>query len=293
MKRGYTMRTVSQLTGLSGDVLRAWERRYDAVRPARTAGNQRIYSEDDVHRLQLLARAVASGIAIGRAAQLSNDALEAVLPEVTENEGPQGPVEELVGSAVQAAKALDAAGVERVLARASVTLGQIAAIDRVIVPLMRQIGTEWHEGEMRIMHEHLASAVVRSFMGAAIRAAQPERGIGSVVIATPPGQRHELGAMACAILAASIDLHVTYLGADVPADDILAAVDQTKSQAVILSVVFPHSIGRVEEELSKLRARLPANVRLIVGGPSASRLVAPQRIATMDELREALSEIYR
>src|SRR5215207_9740292 len=72
---------VAARTGLSQDLLRMWERRYGAVEPTRSAGGQRLYSDDDVERLRLIDAAVAAGRRVGRIARLPTRALAELVDE--------------------------------------------------------------------------------------------------------------------------------------------------------------------------------------------------------------------
>jgi methanogenic corrinoid protein MtbC1 len=217
--------------------------------------------------------------------------LEELVAQSREPDSQPADTSELVRSALEAVKRLDPSGLEQAIETAAVRLGQFAAIEQVIVPMMDEIGRGWHEGRMRIMHEHLASAVVRSFLGSALRASEAAQSDRGVVIAAPSGQFHELGALACAVAAGSLGMRVTYLGANVPADEILAAVDQTGSSAVVLSVVFPAGLTRVQEELSVLRRHLPEDVRLVVGGASAAMLGLEHAPRSMAELKDELAAL--
>src|SRR4051812_38490232 len=71
----HPMAVVVDRTGLTPDLLRAWERRYGAVAPSRGPGGQRLYSDDDIERLRLLHVASRAGRSIGQIATLSNEAL--------------------------------------------------------------------------------------------------------------------------------------------------------------------------------------------------------------------------
>ena len=75
---GYSMRVVTRMTGLAADTIRAWERRYAAVVPARTEGATRRYSAEDVRRLGLLKAATTRGYRIGDIASLSEDELQSL-----------------------------------------------------------------------------------------------------------------------------------------------------------------------------------------------------------------------
>ena len=63
------------MTGLSVDTLRAWERRYRVVEPARSARG-RLYTDSDVKRFILLRTAVEKGYAIGQVAALPDSELD-------------------------------------------------------------------------------------------------------------------------------------------------------------------------------------------------------------------------
>ena len=86
----FPMRVVTRMTGLSADVVRAWERRYGAIEPGRTDGNARRYSHADIARLTRLRDAVSQGHSIGEVSRLSNEALDALADRQRELERPAG-----------------------------------------------------------------------------------------------------------------------------------------------------------------------------------------------------------
>src|SRR5688500_15622251 len=112
----HPIRIVMDRTGLSLETLRAWERRYGAVRPGRTDGSQRRYSDADVERLRLLARLVSGGRSIGQVARLGTEELAALSREDAEQatapperaSGDQERWEFLLTAAKEAVEALDA-----------------------------------------------------------------------------------------------------------------------------------------------------------------------------------------
>ncbi|HEU0055115.1 MAG TPA: cobalamin-dependent protein, partial [Longimicrobium sp.] len=121
-------------------------------------------------------------------------------------------------------------------------------------------------------HEHMASAVMRRVLGVVAEAAEPETGAPEVVVATPARQAHELGALLAAATAASCGWEVTFLGADLPAEEIAAAVRKRGASAVALSIVYPGHETELADELHRLRRDLPAWVTMVVGGAGARRL---------------------
>jgi DNA-binding transcriptional MerR regulator/methylmalonyl-CoA mutase cobalamin-binding subunit len=275
-EQGYSIRAVVRRTGLTAHVIRVWEKRYGAMSPMRTPTNRRLYSESDVERLQLLHRARLAGHSIGQIAQLPNERLQALvaaddlstptLPKITR----AGPVDSsprsILDASLEAVERLDAARLEAILTQAAVELSQPVLIEQVIVPLMCRIGDRWHEGTLRVAHEHLASAVVRTSLGSLSRGFGPSPADPALVVATPTGQLHELGALVVATTAAANGWHVTYLGPSLPAEEIAAAAQQARARAVAISLVYPPDDPFLRGELIKLRRGLPEGVVVLVGG---------------------------
>lgn len=274
--RIHPVKTVAQRTGLSPHVIRVWEKRYQAVTPGRTQGNQRLYSDDEIARLELLRAATAAGHNIGRVAQLPEAKLRelvALSPNLTaaprveparavraENPG------ELVAQALQAIEALEPSQLETILHRAAVGLGQMGFLSEVVAPLAQQIGDRWAAGSVSAAHEHMASAVIRSVLAGSARALAVHPSAPQIVVATPAGQLHELGAAMAAALAAHHGWRVTYLGSSLPATEIAGAAKQTGARAVALSVVYPPDDPHLDEELKNLRKFLPEETKILVGG---------------------------
>lgn len=71
----YRINAVANLTGISANTLRTWERRYGMPKPRRTEGGTRLYAEDDVTRLQLIAALRDHGESISTLVELPIDAL--------------------------------------------------------------------------------------------------------------------------------------------------------------------------------------------------------------------------
>jgi len=269
----HPIQVVARRTGLSADVLRAWEKRYGILKPARSGGGRRLYADDDIEYLRLLRRATSAGRNVGQLASLSraelealvreDDAAAAVSPAVTGSPAELGPA---VERALAAADALNAAELESVLRRAMIENEAERFLDEVVAPLLVGVGSRWEHQQLSPAHEHLASAVVRTVLAEFIASFGSEPNAARFVSATLPGQRHEFGAMLATATAASLGWRVIYLGADLPADAIASAARQAEATVVALSFVHPAADARVAGQLNDLRAALPADVVLLAGG---------------------------
>jgi len=269
---------VSARTGIPQDLLRAWEKRYHAVVPKRGPTGRRLYTDDDIEKLRLLKQAVAGGRRISDVAALGAAELRELVQEDVTEAGPPIPAasqpgegDDYLESALDALERLDKHRLESALSEATVSLSAPALRQTVIAPLLHTIGDRWREGSMRIVHEHLASAIVRGMIST-IGSGSKSPTAPTIVVTTPAGQRHELGALLAASAAEEYGWNVFYLGPDLPAEEIAAAVRQVNPRAIALSVVYQNGNLQVQEELRKLRRYVDPAIDIIVGGRAVTSL---------------------
>ncbi len=259
----YALGAVSRLTGLSAEVLRAWERRYGAVRPARTPGGTRRYRARDLERLRLLKAAVDAGHRIGEVVGLEDEELaRRAHPKASAADDP-------IRHALAAIARFDAAEAQRLLALQLSALGPTHFATQVAAPLVREVGERWADGTLSIAGEHLASGVLRAMLGSALQPGAAALIGPRIVFATPAGERHELGLQMAALTAMGAGAAPIYLGADLPDAELLLAVERTKAAALALSLVSCDGAAR---SLAALRAKLPSEVQLWIGGARAASL---------------------
>jgi MerR family transcriptional regulator, light-induced transcriptional regulator len=274
----YPIKVVAAKTGLTAHAIRAWEKRYTAIEPSRTDTNRRLYSDDDIHRLKLLAKLTKSGHSIGTIAKLHTEELEKLIAEISSDVGEKiageiGIRSSYLTSGLHAIETLDEKKLEEILSKASVDLSQPDLLQEVVIPMINSIGDNWKNGSMRIYHEHLASAVVKTFLSNLIATFEVEQNAPHIIIATPVGQMHELGALMAALAAASEGWRVTYLGPNLPAEEIAAAVQQIKSKALALSLVYPPDDPKINVELTKLAGYLGKDTIIYAGGNSVESYI--------------------
>jgi DNA-binding transcriptional MerR regulator/methylmalonyl-CoA mutase cobalamin-binding subunit len=295
------MRLVSERTGLSADVLRAWERRYAVVTPSRSPGGQRWYSEEDVARLRLLARAVERGRSISAVARLDTATLTTIVraEEVATlaRTTPHAMVAEpFLADALAAVEALDGAALETTLRQATLRLSIDQLLDGVVAPLVRTTGDRWHAGSMTPAHEHLATASVRRLLGWLTDEYGTAPDAPAVLVTTPAGQLHELGAALAAATAAAMGWRVVYLGPNLPASVIADAARVSGARAIALSVVFPEDDPLMDGELRALRAALPESIDVVVGGSATNayrptlHAIGATMVTDLPSLRHWLAE---
>ncbi|HEX4999897.1 MAG TPA: MerR family transcriptional regulator, partial [Terriglobia bacterium] len=268
MKRGktptlYPIRAAARLTQLSIDTLRAWEKRYAAVKPARRNGI-RFYTDADIERLTLLRRALTHGHSIGAAVRMSNTDLEGLLARSVRPSSPartEGPIERIL----EAVDQFNYARADRELGRLASLMSPRDLIHEVALPLLRITGEQWHEQRMRIAQEHLMSSLLGNLLGGIMRVYAPEHPPATILTATLDDDLHEFGILSAAILAAGAGLGVIHLGPNLPSREVLYAAKRSGVAIVLLALTHVPDMALRERELRSIRSGLSKNTELWLG----------------------------
>jgi DNA-binding transcriptional MerR regulator len=296
----YPIRAVARLTGIGIDTLRAWERRHQAVTPVRD-DRGRMYTNADIARLRLLRGAVEHGHSIGRLAGLTDAELRH-LAAAGEDANAVSEVASARRTSIDTAalttamQAYDAAAIDRQISRLASVLPPLELLQDVLMPVLAQVGDEWHRGSVRIAHEHLMSSTMRNILGSFVRLyARPEVST-RLLFATLAGERHEIGTLGAAMLAASCGLGVAYLGPDLPAGEIVDSVRPASAEVLVLGLTATSAAKARERELRTIIRDLPKEVELWAGGRGAVRhaaLISPRGLVLRDyrEYQQALARI--
>jgi DNA-binding transcriptional MerR regulator len=288
----YLIGSVTKLTGLSIDVIRVWERRYGAVRPARSDGGTRLYSDADIYRLKRLRQAVESGYSISQASKLTEPELDELIAGAPQTHAPSDPYRVIRERFIDSVKAMDVVTADQELARAATLFSVAEFVKRVVGPSFEEIRTSRERNELGLAHEKLAFNLANRIIGALIRTYTPPVNAATMMLATPAGERDELNILLPALLAAAQGWRVIYLGADLPADEIVVAVRSTKASVLLLGVIS--NSPRIAEELASISRLAPLTTRIWVNGVAVDQykdLIARANwvlIRNLEELDERL-----
>ncbi|HET8820378.1 MAG TPA: B12-binding domain-containing protein [Thermoleophilaceae bacterium] len=245
---------LSRRAGVSPELLRAWERRYDLLRPTRSPGGLRLYSLEDLERVRLMSRHIADGLAAREAAALASRA--ALGPEGGEATAGGAPGAALDAEAARArlARAVDQfdepaaqAVIDELLAVATVD----ALLSEAVVPFLRDIGDRWERGELSVAQEHFASNLLRGRLLGLARGWG--RGAGPrALLACPPGERHDLGLIAFGLALRARGWRIDFLGSDTPVESIVGAVRTVRPRLVVVSAASAELLTPMGPQLAEL-----------------------------------------
>ena len=255
--RTYEIHEVAELTGLAAARLRAWERRYEVVRPRRMPNGYRAYTADQVALLRAFARLIEGGERIG---DLVARPREEVLAQA-ETRALDGTSH---AALMEAVRAFDRERLEGLVAQQLALRGLRAFAEEVVLPLAQAVGDLWALGKIPIAAEHLASEVVLHALKGGLRMS---RGAGPLVVgACLPGERHEWGVLATLAIAQEGGWRIHYLGADLPVEELVQAAWTLSPWAVALSGSDPAIVRASLPALAALPGKLPPNTMALAGG---------------------------
>lgn len=266
-EEGQTIRVVSRLTGISVDTLRVWERRYGFPRPSRRAGsNRRLYSPEDVERLRWVARALQQGYRAGdvigkQVADLRGLLAEGASAPSTERPPASASVEHLV----ERLTADDLIGVEGSLRQSAAALGPRRFVTEVAHPFLVAVGDAWERGGLHVRQEHAASQVLRTQLRSMLAAYQDLEARPIVLLATLPGEPHDLALEMVALYLAVSSAKPRLLGASTPVSEIVEAVRALDADVVGLTITSG-AAPNVRRDVLELARNLPRRVPLWIGG---------------------------
>ena len=301
----YNIKAVVRLTGVAADTLRRWESRYTILSPQRSSGGYRMYSARDVDTIRWLKARVDEGLAISRACELLRTQGPAVVPDTpapgkaepagADNGARAAPSPVLAGAAgnVRSLPALldellqHLGQMQEAAAAASMsdalnlyTVEQV--IDRLVAPLLIEVGERWMAGGWTIAQEHFASAFIRGRLANLLHSSPFNADGPLVLVGCAPEELHEIGPLILALYLRRAGYRVIYLGQNMPLDSLIGVISTLRPAVVCVSATRPDTAGHLRPlpaQLDALADQLAYRPLLAYGGAVFNR--HPQLAAQM------------
>jgi MerR family transcriptional regulator, light-induced transcriptional regulator len=253
---------LSRRTGVTPELLRAWEQRYGLLRPTRSAGGFRLYSDADEARVRRTTALIAEGLSAAEAARL---AATADVPDPTD-EVPL--VADLATQLQRSLDEFDAATAQATLDRLFAAVSVEFALTEVLIPYLHDLGERWAAGSVTVAQEHFAANLVRARL---LALAQGWRvgGTSTTVAACLPGEHHDLGLVMLSLLLARRGWQVTFLGADTPFDSLDDTV-RTLGPSLVILATYDAAVFQAHADAI---ARLAATARVAVVAPVSAEVI--------------------
>lgn len=260
---------LSRRLGVSDHVLRAWERRYGLLRPMRSPGGFRLYSEDDERRVRRMQVHLSRGLSAAEAARatLGEDQASAASQDQAVERGDAQ--FDVPGALARAMEEMDEHAAQAVLDRLLADFTVETVLRDVVLPYLHAVGERWERGEAIVAQEHFASNLLRG------RLANLARGWGNghgptALLACPPGEEHDLPLLAFGIVLHRNGWRISYLGANTPLEDLTRTAAELQPDLIVLAAVTAERFNGMDAHLSRLTRVAP----LALAGAGATRAIA-------------------
>lgn len=169
----------------------------------------------------------------------------------------------------RACKAQDASAYDAAWHDAVGGLGLVDAVRHVLLPYLRLLGEQWEQGTRSVAHEHFASGLSRAHLIAMVDAPERQHVTDrrrTVIVACPPGERHDLGPLAFSALLAEAGWRVHFLGADTQIAALARAARLVRPDLVVVS----GTRATVLEARTSAWRRLAEETTVVLGGAGAT-----------------------
>ena len=274
----HPIQIVSRRTGLSADVIRAWERRYKAVKPSRSSNGRRLYSDNDVKKLMLLQRIISGGRRIGDIAKLNIKTLEdlvesdesaTVIKSSLANRPSTGSVMESFDGCIEAIGELDANKLINLFEVAYQELGPVFLLEDLFAPLVQHVRDECRLGTFRQSQEKFVVELMQSFL--LMNSTKSNKSLNSkILIISPISHNDNLSMLRLSLVCEDSDWMPVYIGTSISADEILFSYEQGRCD-LLMVVIDPNGNQQfLPNELRKIRSLIKDDEILIFGETTSS-----------------------
>ena len=311
MIKEYPMRVVSKITGLSADQIRKWEERYPILKINRSRKGSRRFTDRDLEILQLMNEAKSIGFTLQEIGTLKLLDLRNLVGEIRSGEKkieyPE--IEKLnnltrpyFDSCIECTKTYNVRKLEKNIYDVALELGNVYVIHKFIIPFIKHIGRLWKNNLISKSQERFANAVIRNYLEnyrSSYRNQTGQEKLPSIIIATPKGQKAELGCLVNACITLSAGWNPIYLGTDLDSDNIVEAFKASNSKAIILSILYPLNDEMLPYELVQIRKKIGPTAQIIIGGKRSTfymdsyKEIAANVVTDLFSLPNVVSDVKR
>lgn len=282
MTEGVPIAVVEQETGLSKDLLRKWEARYNYPVPARNKRGDRIYSRAQIARLRVIKRLLDQGYRPSHLLAMDEEALARLAapaqPEPRDTAGST-----TISELLELLKVHQPAALKAALTRQLQAGGLNQFVQDTMAPLTMAVGEAWSRDELRVFEEHLFSDIATAILRRALDACDSPDARPRILMTTLPGEMHALGLLMAACLFTLHGAHCIYLGTETPGEEIAQAVQAHRADCVALSFSSAFPVRQIRPALTSLRQQVAAGVQIVAGGAGVTRQKSLHGIRLLDD----------
>lgn len=291
----YNIKQVSDITGLSKQVIRKWEERYQFVQPKRLNNGHRIYNEQDIKILMKVRDLAEQGYSLKQAATF----LKVNKPKVDsisfENQTPLNKDRnDFIFQLLEKGTHCDELELSRILKQAYYTFGLSKFLTSVIIPFLKEVGDRWEKHEWTEYQESVSSLIIRDFL-ANLRRNYPYKADAPLLMgACLPGEHHEVPLQILLLQAMMQGMKSFLVGSSPAIGSIESLVTHFQPKIVLLSAITSlpfEQYPTLVEQLDEFAACNPS-IKFYIGGPGSHKYLKEKNLHYIT-LANSLDEVLK
>jgi DNA-binding transcriptional MerR regulator/methylmalonyl-CoA mutase cobalamin-binding subunit len=264
LPESFPIRTVAEITGVNPVTLRAWERRYGLIKPERTPKGHRLYSQDDIDKIEQIIDRLAQGMTISQIAR-ELQKIEASGSTVSSSDTWSQYIERMISAIAR----FDEQKLDSVYNEAMSLYPVEVITTHLVLPLLQLLGARWQNNDGSVAEEHFFSVYLRNKLGARFHHQNLSNTGPTLIMACLPGEHHEFGILLFALIAHSKGYRIILLGANLPLGELKQVAMRTDSQAIVLAGATPLECSRLIKDIHTLTDMV--SIPVFIGGTIATR----------------------
>lgn len=234
----FSISQLAQFSGIKAHTIRAWEQRYNALSPGRSAGNTRYYSNEQLKRLLNIVSLLQYNYKVSQLGVMQDKELHQLLEEkkssITEDAKYGYYISQLVSAGIN----YDELYFEKIFANCLLTFGFKETYSRVIVPMLKRLGLMWSVNKLPPAQEHFVSNLIRQKLFVAIDSQPPPKPEkGTAILFLPENEFHEIPLLFAHFILRFHEIKSVYLGANVPMDSLLESIKALKPDHLLFFLI--------------------------------------------------------
>jgi DNA-binding transcriptional MerR regulator len=293
----FSISQLARYSGIKQHTIRIWEQRYNALKPNRSEGNTRYYDGSQLRRLLNIVSLMDAEYKVSELCGMSDTKLFSLINQAVDRTiDKTDKAEYYISQCIAAGMSYDEQHFEKIFSNCMVRYGMKEAYTKVLYPMLVRVGLMWSADSIPPANEHFISNLLRQKMFAAIDALPPAKpGSDKWLLFLKEGEFHEIGLLFASYLIRLSGRQVIYLGSDVPARSLEAAVKNTKPQHLLFFLVHNDLPEMVDEYLQQLEKSFSGK-RIFAAGDEAiiSQLKPVKKtrwLKSVEDLERELSAI--
>lgn len=265
----YSISDLEQLSGVSVHNIRIWERRYKALEPARSEGNTRVYSDEQLKRLLGINMLYQAGNKISGICSLSEVELNLQIQGISDDELSESTLAYLISDLIRHTLDFDEPRLSKTIADCFVRFGVADTYKSVIYPLLKRVGMLWLNATLCPSQEHFLSSIIRQKLFAAIDqcTVKPGKHQEHWLLFLPGDEGHDIGLLLTSFLLRQAGMRVTYLGAHVPLSVLASAVSTVHPDKLFFFMSRIRPLNNAQNYVDELAKAVPVQQIYLSGNP--------------------------